>query len=174
MGRRSVPSRTCGRRRRRVSDASSSSSATVTEPTVAPSAGRRQLQWVTAPWAAVCFAGVGTSALFLARLLSLPSASSYDAWAYTAWGQAFARGVAPERSIRHWEADFFHQFILGGAYRCLRLRQRAKAREVLGLFDLPELRHLGASPKWLPVRVVLTAATAGVRKQDESALQEDR
>jgi hypothetical protein len=88
--------------------------------------------------------------------------------------RAVARGVAPERSIRRWEADFFHQFILGGAYRCLRLRQRAKARDVLGLFDLPELRHLGASPKWLPVRVVLTAATAGVRKQDESALQEDR
>ena len=88
--------------------------------------------------------------------------------------RAVARGVAPERSIRRWEADFFHQFILGGAYRCLRLRQRAKARDVLGLFDLPELRHLGASPKWLPVRVVLTAATAGVRKQDESALQGDR
>jgi hypothetical protein len=65
----------------------------VTEPTVAPSAGRRRrLQWVTAPWVAVSFAGVGACALFLARLLSLPSASSYDAWAYTAWGQAFARG----------------------------------------------------------------------------------
>jgi hypothetical protein len=72
--------------------------------------------------------------------------------------RAVARGVVPVRSIRRWEADFFHQFILVGAYRSLRLRQRAEARDVLRLFDLPELRHLGASPKWLPVRVALTAA----------------
>jgi hypothetical protein len=88
--------------------------------------------------------------------------------------RAVARGVVPVRSIRRWEADFFNQFILVGAYRSLRLRQRAKARDALRLFDLPELRHLGASPKWLPVRVALTAATAGVRKQDESVLQGDR
>ena len=77
--------------------------------------------------------------------------------------RAVARGVVPEGSIRRWETDFFHQFILAGAYRQLRLRQRAEARDVLRLFDLPELRHLGASPRWLPVRVALTAATAGVR-----------
>jgi len=88
--------------------------------------------------------------------------------------RAVARGVVPVRSIRRWEADFLHQFILGGAYRSLRLGQRAEARDVLRLFDLPELRHLGASPKWLPVRIALTVATAGVRKQDESALQGDR
>jgi glycosyltransferase involved in cell wall biosynthesis len=88
--------------------------------------------------------------------------------------RAVARGVVPERSIRRWQADFFHQFILAGAYRSLRRRQRAEARDVLRLFDLPELRHLGASPKWLPVRAALTAATAGVRKQDESALQGDK
>jgi len=33
-----------------------------------------------------------TAALLLARSLSWPSASSYDAWAYAAWGQALARG----------------------------------------------------------------------------------
>jgi glycosyltransferase involved in cell wall biosynthesis len=81
--------------------------------------------------------------------------------------RAVARGVVPERSIRRWEADFFHQFILAGAYRQLRLRQRAEARDVLRLFDLPEIRDLGASPRWLPVRVAFTAATAGVRKQVE-------
>jgi glycosyltransferase involved in cell wall biosynthesis len=81
--------------------------------------------------------------------------------------RAAARGVVPERSIRRWETDFFHQFILAGAYRQLRLRQRAEAREVLELFDLPEIRHLGASPRWLPVRVALTAATAGVGRRDE-------
>ena len=81
--------------------------------------------------------------------------------------RAVARGLVSEGSIRRWETDFFHQFILAGAYRHLRLRQRAEARDVLRLFDLPEISHLGASPRWLPVRVALTAATAGARKPAE-------
>jgi glycosyltransferase involved in cell wall biosynthesis len=81
--------------------------------------------------------------------------------------RAVARGVVPEGSIRRWESDFFHQFILAGAYRQLRLRQRAEARDVLRLFDLPEIRRLGPSPRWLPVRVAMTAATAGARKRAE-------
>jgi len=79
--------------------------------------------------------------------------------------RAVALGVVPERSIRRWQADFFHQFILAGAYRQLRLRQRAKAREVLRLFDLPEVRDLGISSKWLPVRAAFVAATTGTRSQ---------
>jgi hypothetical protein len=82
--------------------------------------------------------------------------------------RAVARGVVPEGAIRRWESDHFHQFILAGAYRQLRLRRRAEAREVLRLFDLPEISHLGASPRWLPVRVALTAATAGTPKRDEA------
>jgi GT2 family glycosyltransferase len=78
--------------------------------------------------------------------------------------RAVARRIVPERSIRRWETDFFHQFILGGAYRRLRLRQRAEARHVLRLFDLPEVRRLGVSPRWLPVRAAFMAATAGVRR----------
>jgi glycosyltransferase involved in cell wall biosynthesis len=81
--------------------------------------------------------------------------------------RAVALGVAHKRSIRRWETDFFHQFILAGAYRQLRLRRRAEARDVLRLFDLPEISHLVASPRWLPVRVALTAATAGARKRNE-------
>jgi glycosyltransferase involved in cell wall biosynthesis len=77
--------------------------------------------------------------------------------------RAIARGIVPERSIRRWETDFFHQFILGGAYRRLRLRQRAEARGVLRLFDLPEIRQLGVSPRWLPVRAAFVAATAAAR-----------
>jgi glycosyltransferase involved in cell wall biosynthesis len=79
--------------------------------------------------------------------------------------RAVARGVVPERFIRRWESDFFHQFILAGVYRRLRLRQRAEARDVLRLFDLPELRDLGTSPRWLPVRVAFAAATVGVQKR---------
>ena len=80
--------------------------------------------------------------------------------------RAVARGIAPERAIRRWETDFFHQFILGGAYRRLRQRQRAEARGVLRLFDLPEIRDLGVSPKWLPVRAAFVVATAGTRRRE--------
>ena len=75
--------------------------------------------------------------------------------------RAVAAGVVSERAVRRWQADFFHQFILAGVYRRLRLRRRAEAREVLRLFELPEVRDLGVAPKWLPVRVVFTAATVG-------------
>jgi glycosyltransferase involved in cell wall biosynthesis len=79
--------------------------------------------------------------------------------------RAVALGAAPEPAIRRWQADWFHQFILAGVYRRLRARRRAEAREVLRLFDLPEIRALGASPKWLPVRAAFTAATVGSRER---------
>jgi glycosyltransferase involved in cell wall biosynthesis len=77
--------------------------------------------------------------------------------------RAVARGIVPERTIRRWQADWYHQFILAGAYRRLRMRRRAEAREVLRLFELPEVHDRGMSPKWLPVRAAFTAATAGAR-----------
>ena len=52
-----------------------------------------------------------------------------------------------------------------GVYRRLRLGRRAEAREVLRLFDLPEVRRVGLSPRWLPVRVAFTTATAGARRK---------
>jgi glycosyltransferase involved in cell wall biosynthesis len=79
--------------------------------------------------------------------------------------RAVARGAVPEPLVRRWQADFYHQFILAGAYRRLRLRRRAEARDVLRLFDLPEVRSLGISPKWLPVRAAFAAATAGARRK---------
>jgi glycosyltransferase involved in cell wall biosynthesis len=78
--------------------------------------------------------------------------------------RAVALELVPEARIRRWQADFLHQFILAGAYRRLRVRRMAEGREVLRLFELPEVRRLGLSPKWLPVRVTFTiAATAGAR-----------
>jgi glycosyltransferase involved in cell wall biosynthesis len=77
--------------------------------------------------------------------------------------RAVALQLVPEPTIRRWQADFFHQFILAGAYRRLRARRVAEGREVLRLFELPEVRRLGLSPKWLPVRAALLAATAGAR-----------
>jgi glycosyltransferase involved in cell wall biosynthesis len=88
--------------------------------------------------------------------------------------RAVARGTVPERSIRRWEADFLHQFILGGTYRRLRLRRRAEAREVLGMFDLPAIRDLGVSPKWLPVRAAFVVLTAGARRSSLSTSPGER
>jgi glycosyltransferase involved in cell wall biosynthesis len=78
--------------------------------------------------------------------------------------RAVTADVVPERAIRRWQAAFIHQFILAGAYRRLRVRRRAEAREVLRLFDLPEVRHLGVAPKWLPVRAAFAAATIGAHR----------
>ncbi|HZD01746.1 MAG TPA: glycosyltransferase [Actinomycetes bacterium] len=77
--------------------------------------------------------------------------------------RAAGLGVVPEGTVRRWQADYFHQFILAGAYRRLRVRRRAAARDVLRLFHLPEVRKLGASPKWLFVRAAFTVATVGAR-----------
>jgi glycosyltransferase involved in cell wall biosynthesis len=79
--------------------------------------------------------------------------------------RAVARGVVPEPTIRRWQADWYHQFILAGAYRRLRRGRRAEAREVLRLFDLPDVRGVGVSPKWLPVRAAFTAATVGANRK---------
>jgi glycosyltransferase involved in cell wall biosynthesis len=82
--------------------------------------------------------------------------------------RAVASGIVPEGTVRRWQADWYHQFILAGAYRRLRVRRRVEAREVMRLFDLPEVRRVGASPRWLPVRAAFTAATAGARRKPSS------
>jgi glycosyltransferase involved in cell wall biosynthesis len=75
--------------------------------------------------------------------------------------RAAATGLVPETTLRRWQADYLHQFILAGAYRRLRVRRRAEAGQVLRLFELPEVRAVGPSRKWWPVRVAFTAATTG-------------
>jgi glycosyltransferase involved in cell wall biosynthesis len=90
--------------------------------------------------------------------------------------RAVAQRVVPERTVRRWQADFLHQFILAGAYRRWRVGRRADAREVLRLFDLPEVRRLGPSPKWLPIRAAFNLATvgAGGRQSDARSSQISR
>jgi hypothetical protein len=77
--------------------------------------------------------------------------------------RAVSQGLVPENTIRRWQADWYHQFILAGAYRRLRKGRRADAAAVLRLFRLSEVRDRGVSPKWLPVRAAFTAATVGTR-----------
>jgi glycosyltransferase involved in cell wall biosynthesis len=78
----------------------------------------------------------------------------------TVFDRAVASGVVPERKVRRWQTDHMHQFILAGAYRRLRLRRRTEARDVLQLFNLPAVKALGPSPKWLPVRLAFKTASA--------------
>ena len=94
--------------------------------------------------------------------------------AHRIFDRAIALGLVPERTIRRWQADFLHQFILAGAYRRLRVGRRAEAREVLRLFKLREVHDRGLSPKWLPVRAAFTAATAGARPKGSSSAASGR
>ncbi len=65
-----------------------------------------------------------------------------------------------DETLRRCRADYFHQFILGGTYRRLLADDRAGARAVLGMFDLPELAGLGTSRRWRPVRVAFNVVVA--------------
>ncbi len=69
-------------------------------------------------------------------------------------------GVLSSSTVQLCERDFFAQFILGGAVRRLRVRDQEGARRMLAFFDLPEVRVLGPSWRWAPVRLAVTAAAA--------------
>jgi len=64
----------------------------VTKTDAIAASERRAFSSLTAPRVAVGAVGVATAAIFVARTFTWPSASSSDAWAYAAWGQALARG----------------------------------------------------------------------------------
>ncbi len=60
------------------------------------------------------------------------------------------------RRVDNAQSDFFHQFILAGAWRRLRAGDRVGAGEVLNLFRLPSVRGLGVSRRWAPLRLAFT------------------
>lgn len=72
--------------------------------------------------------------------------------------RAAGLGVLPPRVVRRCQRDFLHQFALGGVYRKLESGDRAGAAEVLKLLDLPVVRSLGISWRWLPVRLAFALA----------------
>lgn len=80
------------------------------------------------------------------------------------FGRAAQLGVLSPAEIRRCQRHFLHQFVLGGAVRSLRARDRSGARGVLRLFALPEVRELGVSRRWLPVRFALGALTLGAKR----------
>ena len=75
--------------------------------------------------------------------------------------RAVATGVVPEAHSAALAGRFPAPVHPGGRLPRLRVRRRTEAGQVLRLFDLPEIRALGASRKWWPVRAAFTAATAG-------------
>lgn len=77
------------------------------------------------------------------------------------------QGLLSDRVMRQCRAHFFHQFVLAGAFRRLRVGDRVGARKVMELFRMPEVRTLGPSPRWAPVR--LAVATACVGANDASS-----
>lgn len=77
--------------------------------------------------------------------------------------RAASYGILPTEEIRRHQASFFHQFILAASFRRLRAGDRAGARRIMAFFQLPAVRRLGLSPKWLPVRVAFNVATLGAR-----------
>jgi len=67
--------------------------------------------------------------------------------------QAAETGVLPGRVLRRAKGNWFHQFILAGAYRQMRAGQLDAARATMALFRLPDVRELGRSRRWWPLRL---------------------
>ena len=57
------------------------------------------------------------------------------------------------------KAALYHQFILAGAWRRLRVFDRPGAKKVMRLFKDDQVRRAGLSIRWLPVRVLLRILT---------------
>ncbi len=75
--------------------------------------------------------------------------------------RAAGLGVLTPREVRAGQSAWFHKFILAGAFRSLEARDRDAAAQIMQLFNLREVRRLGPSVRWLPVRLAFMIATLG-------------
>jgi glycosyltransferase involved in cell wall biosynthesis len=73
----------------------------------------------------------------------------------TIFDRAVTTKVMSERAVRRCQVEWFHQFVLGGAYRRIRIGDTAEARRIMRLLDLPSIRQLGRSRRWRPIRFIL-------------------
>jgi glycosyltransferase involved in cell wall biosynthesis len=83
--------------------------------------------------------------------------------------RAAEQRVLSPAEIRRCQATWFHQFILAGAYRHLERRDRSGAAEVMTMFNLPAIRALGRSTRWLPVRIAFSLLVAGARPHSSAS-----
>lgn len=77
--------------------------------------------------------------------------------------RAAGLGVLSAEQISRCQRDLLHEFILGAAVRSLRARDRATARDLLRLFEIPTVRKLGLSRRWMATRMAITALVGGTR-----------
>jgi glycosyltransferase involved in cell wall biosynthesis len=96
--------------------------------------------------------------------------------AYTVHSQALTMGVFREETVKtllgffqnvalsqiltsqelaDCQGQFFHQFLLAGAFRMLRWGKIKEFFQVINLFNLPEIKALNIPPKWWLIRLVL-------------------
>ncbi len=91
----------------------------------------------------------------------------------TIFDHARATGVLSRQAIDRCQADFLPQVILGTAAFDLRSGRMPRARQVLGLFELPSVRALRPSFAWRAVRVtfvVLVRTPSAVVRQLMTAI----
>lgn len=66
-------------------------------------------------------------------------------------------GKFSKKELQKAKGYFFHQFILGGAYRAIKKKDYEKGRSILNLFQIEEIKKLPPPLKWLPARLLFTA-----------------
>jgi glycosyltransferase involved in cell wall biosynthesis len=69
-------------------------------------------------------------------------------------------GLLSDAQIAGHRGAWFHRFILAGAVRELRRGNPRRAKEIIGLFDLPELRTLSRPLGWSCLRTAVAARLA--------------
>lgn len=76
------------------------------------------------------------------------------------FSQVAGSGLVSPVQIAGHRGAWFHRFILAGVVRELRRGDPRRAKEILGLFDLPELRALPRPLAWSCLRTALSARLA--------------
>jgi hypothetical protein len=78
------------------------------------------------------------------------------------FGIARSTGVLDAVTVDRLQRRWFHQFILAGTWRALKAHDHDAARRVYALFDLPGIRALGISLRWLPVRAAFAVLSGAL------------
>jgi len=77
--------------------------------------------------------------------------------------RAVARSIVPERIICRWQADWYHQFILAGAYRRLQNGPAGRGPRGAAAVRAAGRARPGRVAEVAALRAASTAATAGAR-----------
>lgn len=87
---------------------------------------------------------------------------------------ARSTGLLDHSTVDQLQRRWFHQFILAGTWRSLEDHDRSAARQVYALFDLPDIRALGISPRWLPVRVAFAVLSGALWRRRSRSIGTSR